>query len=50
VSLLPPSSATVIGIDVGGSRKGFHAVALTQEIVHACRERIGASVIATASR
>jgi len=48
-----------IGIDVGGSRKGFHAVALTdgaytaqlhshdvQELVHWCRERIGASVIA----
>lgn len=48
-----------IGIDVGGSCKGFHAVALTdgaytaqlhsrdeQEIVHWCRERIGASVIA----
>lgn len=48
-----------IGIDVGGSRKGFDAVALTdgaytaqlhcrdvQELVHWCRERIGASVIA----
>jgi hypothetical protein len=59
VSVLPPSNATVIGIDVGGSRKGFHAVALAdgaytaqlhsrdvQDIVHWCRERIGASVIA----
>jgi len=59
VSLLLPSGTTVIGIDVGGSRKGFHAVALTdgaytaqlhsrdeQELVHWCRERIGASVIA----
>ena len=48
-----------IGIDVGGSRKGFHAVALAdgaytaqlhsrdvQELVHWCRELIGASVIA----
>ena len=33
MSVLPPSNATVIGIDV-------------QDIVHWCRERIGASVIA----
>jgi predicted nuclease with RNAse H fold len=49
----------VIGIDVGGSRKGFHAVALSdgayaaqlssrdvQELGHWCRSVIGASVIA----
>lgn len=59
MTVLPPSNAKVIGIDVGGSRKGFHAVALAdgaytaqlhsrdvQDIVHWCRERIGASVIA----
>ena len=53
------SVPTVIGIDVGGSRKGFHAVALTegahtaqldtrevQELAHWCRSVIGASVIA----
>lgn len=53
------SPLITIGIDVGGSRKGFHAVALTdgaytaqlhsadvQELVHWCRERIGARVIA----
>ena len=53
------SPLITIGIDVGGSRKGFHAVALTggayaaklhscneQEIVDWCRERIGASLIA----
>lgn len=51
--------STVIGIDVGGSRKGFHAVALTggayadqrhsrsaAELVHWCRSVVGASVIA----
>jgi len=50
---------TVIGIDVGGSRKGFHAVALTggayaarlgtselQELAHWCRTVIGAQLIA----
>lgn len=53
------SVPTVIGIDVGGSRKGFHAVALTggayaarlataevQELAHWCRSRIGAELIA----
>lgn len=50
---------TVIGIDVGGSRKGFHAVALSagayagqlatpevQELAHWCRSVIGAQLIA----
>lgn len=50
---------TVIGIDVGGSRKGFHAVALRAgayadqrvtpdlgELVHWCRAVIGAQLIA----
>lgn len=50
---------TVIGIDVGGSRKGFHAVALTggayaarlgtsevQELAHWCRSVIGAELVA----
>ena len=50
---------TVVGIDVGGARKGFHAVALrdgayagqlatgdAQELAHWCRSVIGASVIA----
>jgi predicted nuclease with RNAse H fold len=50
---------TVVGIDVGGARKGFHAVALrdgayssqlrswdVQELSHWCRSVIGASVIA----
>jgi predicted nuclease with RNAse H fold len=49
----------VVGIDVGGARKGFHAVALrdgayagqlrsrdVQELSHWCRSVIGASVIA----
>jgi len=49
----------VIGIDVGGSRKGFHAVALTagayagqlattevQELAHWCRAVIGGQLIA----
>jgi predicted nuclease with RNAse H fold len=53
------SVPTVIGIDVGGSRKGFHAVALTggayaarlgtaevQELAHWCRSAIGAELIA----
>ena len=52
-------TVTVVGIDVGGSRKGFHAVALRdgryasqfsspepQEISHWCRRAIGASLIA----
>jgi len=50
---------TVIGIDVGGSRKGFHAVALragayagqrltpdVAELAHWCRSEIGAQLIA----
>jgi predicted nuclease with RNAse H fold len=50
---------TVVGIDVGGARKGFHAVALrdgvyagqlrsrdVEELSHWCRSVIGASVIA----
>ena len=50
---------TVIGIDVGGSRKGFHAVALTggayaarlataevPELAHWCRSVIGAQLVA----
>jgi len=53
------SVPTVIGIDVGGSRKGFHAMALTggayaarlatpevQELAHWCRSVIGAHLIA----
>ena len=53
------SGLTVIGIDVGGSRKGFHAVALTggayaarlgtsevQELAHWCRSVIGAELVA----
>ena len=53
----PPIS--VVGIDVGGVRKGFHAVALrdgvytgqlatgdVQELAHWCRSVVGASVIA----
>ncbi len=53
------SVPTVIGIDVGGSRKGFHAVALTggayaarlgtsevQGLAHWCRSVIGADWIA----
>lgn len=51
--------STVVGIDVGGARKGFHAVALrdgvyagqlatgdVQELAHWCRSVVGASVIA----
>ena len=51
---------SVIGIDVGGSRKGFHAVALSagayagqlattevQELAHWCRALIGAQLIVT---
>lgn len=51
--------ATVIGIDVGGARKGFHAVALSkgayagqlattevEELAHWCRAVIGAQLIA----
>jgi predicted nuclease with RNAse H fold len=50
---------TTVGIDVGGARKGFHAVALTggayagqlvtrdvQELAHWCRSVVGACVIA----
>lgn len=50
---------TTVGIDVGGERKGFHAVALTdgdynshlstksvQELAYWCRETLQASVIA----
>ena len=50
---------TAVGIDVGGARKGFHAVAVTggayssqlatadvQELVHWCRETVRARVIA----
>jgi predicted nuclease with RNAse H fold len=50
---------TVVGIDVGGARKGFHAVALhagayagqlataeVQELAHWCRAVIGAQLIA----
>jgi len=53
------SVPTVIGIDVGGSRKGFHAVALTdgvyaaqlgtsevRELAHWCRSVISAQLIA----
>ncbi|NDG75699.1 MAG: DUF429 domain-containing protein [Synechococcaceae bacterium WB8_1B_136] len=53
------SVPTVIGVDVGGSRKGFHAVALTgaayaarlrtsdvQELAHWCRSVIGAELVA----
>ena len=53
------SVPTVIGIDVGGSRKGFHAVALTggayaarlrtaevHELAHWCRSAIGAQLVA----
>ena len=53
------SVPTVIGIDVGGSRKGFHAVALiggayagqlaaseVRELAHWCRSVIGAQLIA----
>ena len=53
------SQITVVGIDVGGARKGFHAVALTggtyacqlatgdaQELAHWCRSVVRASVIA----
>lgn len=52
-------TATVIGIDVGGSRKGFHAVALSagattgqlattevEELAHWCRAVIAAQLIA----
>jgi len=61
-SKVPSSAAasqTVVGIDVGGSRKGFHAVALTggiyakqisttsiKELAHWCREDVKARVIA----
>lgn len=53
------SELTVVGIDVGGRRKGFHAVALrngryagqlataeAEDLGHWCREEIGAGVIA----
>lgn len=53
------SAQAVIGIDVGGSRKGFHAVVLragiyagqlatteVQELAHWCRAVIGAQLIA----
>jgi predicted nuclease with RNAse H fold len=52
-------SITAVGIDVGGARKGFHAVALTngayasqlattdvQELAHWCRSVVRSSVIA----
>jgi hypothetical protein len=52
-------AAAVIGIDVGGARKGFHAVALragasagqlatteVQELAHWCRAVIGTRLIA----
>jgi predicted nuclease with RNAse H fold len=55
----PNADLTVVGIDVGGRRKGFHAVALSagrltgqlasrevEEISHWCRERMGARIIA----
>jgi len=58
-SLTTTPRITVVGIDVGGSRKGFHAVAFTggayagqlatadaQEMAHWCRSVVGASVIA----
>lgn len=50
---------TAVGVDVGGTRKGFHAVAVTggaysgqlatkdvQELVHWCRDTVQARVIA----
>jgi len=56
---LPPDALKVIGIDVGGRRKGFHAVALrggayagqlasrdVQELTQWCRERMQAQLIA----
>jgi predicted nuclease with RNAse H fold len=54
-----PDRITVVGIDVGGERKGFHAVAITggdysshivtknvKELSHWCRETVRAKVIA----
>lgn len=54
-----PNGITVVGIDVGGERKGFHAVAITgggysshiatknvKELSHWCRETVQARVIA----
>jgi predicted nuclease with RNAse H fold len=55
----PASPLTVVGIDVGGARKGFHAVALRdgryhsqlatrdpQALAHWCRQELDARVIA----
>jgi len=57
--VLPRAKRIVVGIDVGGVRKGFHAVALAdgnyldrkqtpsvRELTHWVREEIGAQVIA----
>lgn len=54
-----PDGITVVGIDVGGKRKGFHAVAITggdyssnkatknvKKLSHWCRETVRAQVIA----
>jgi hypothetical protein len=59
LSVNPAPMITAIGIDVGGARKGFHAVAITdgaysnhlatgdvQELSHWCRETVRARVIA----
>lgn len=58
-TVLPGAKRIVVGIDVGGARKGFHAVALAngvyldrkqtpsvRELTHWVREEIGARVIA----
>jgi predicted nuclease with RNAse H fold len=58
-ALLRPTKQVVVGIDVGGPRKGFHAVALAdgnyldrkqtpsvRELVRWVREEIGAQVVA----
>jgi hypothetical protein len=54
-----PDGITAVGIDVGGERKGFHAVAITggdysshiatknvKELSHWCHEKVQAQVIA----
>lgn len=54
-----PAGITTVGVDVGGERKGFHAVAITggdysshfatkgvQELFHWCRDTVRAQVIA----
>ena len=54
-----PAGITTVGIDVGGARKGFHAVAITggdysshlatkdvQELTYWCRETVRARVVA----